>query len=112
MPNHAHALLLFKQLTASTPGAAPGERHFGKPLAGSLSALIGAYKAEVTRQAQQHGLHPKGASLWQRNFWDRIVRDEQELAMVRAYIESNPTRWLEDQLHPLPPDTHPRAIAN
>jgi REP element-mobilizing transposase RayT len=58
------------------------------------------FHAEVTRQAQQHGLLPKGATLWQRNFWDRIVRDERELATVRAYIESNPARWLEDQLHP------------
>ncbi len=99
MPNHVHVLLVFAEVMSSADGPDPVVRRFGQPIAGSLSSLVGAYKAEVSRQAKQHGLIP-GGSLWQRNFWDRIVRDERELETVRAYIESNPARWLEDQLHP------------
>lgn len=100
MPNHVHGLLVFQQLATSGASAEPAVRRFGQPIAGSLSALVGAYKAEVTRQAQAHELLPSESGLWQRNFWDRIVRDEQELETVRNYIETNSARWLTDQLHP------------
>jgi REP element-mobilizing transposase RayT len=34
-----------------------------------------------------------GAPLWQRNYYERIIRDEQALQSVRRYIEANPVRW-------------------
>ena len=34
---------------------------------------------------------------WQRNYWDRVVRDTRELEATRAYIQNNPSRWLEAQ---------------
>jgi REP element-mobilizing transposase RayT len=43
------------------------------------------------------GRRPAGP-LWQRNFWDRIVRDDRELANVRNYIQTNPQRWDLDRL--------------
>jgi len=38
--------------------------------------------------------------VWQTSYHDRIVRDELELARIRAYIESNPTNWDEDRENP------------
>jgi len=38
--------------------------------------------------------------LWQRNYWEHIVRSEADLDRIREYIENNPARWEEDQLHP------------
>jgi len=99
MPNHVHVLMTLQ----GTPQPEPVARAYGAPIAGSLSTLIGGYKAEVTRSAIRSGLLPNKAVLWQGNFWDRIVRDEREFAAVRSYIENNPARWQEDQLHPSAP---------
>ena len=41
-----------------------------------------------------------GTPFWQRNYWEHIVRDESSLNRIRAYIQGNPIRWQEDQLHP------------
>lgn len=96
MPNHVHILLWIVDQTGEPPAAGP-QRQFAQPIAGSLSTLIGTYKAEVSRQARRAGLAPAGP-LWQRNFWDRIVRDDRELHNVRNYIQTNPQRWDVDRL--------------
>ena len=41
-----------------------------------------------------------GVLFWQRNYWEHIIRDERSLARIQAYIQDNPARWVEDQLHP------------
>jgi putative transposase len=97
MPNHVHILLWIEQPGVQPPTPEP-QRAFAAPIAGSLSTLVGAYKAEVSRRAKRAGLAPVGP-LWQRNFWDRIVRDDRELANVRNYIQTNPQRWDLDRLH-------------
>lgn len=103
MPNHVHALLWITGGANQThSGPADPQRRFGKPLAGSLSTLVGTYKSAVTQRAIRQGLLVD-TSLWQRSFHDRIVRGEEELARIRDYISSNPARWLDDQLHPNAP---------
>lgn len=97
MPNHVHILLWIVQPGVQQPAPGP-QRAFAVPIAGSLSTLVGTYKAEVSRQAKRAGLAPAGP-LWQRNFWDRIVRDDHELHNVRNYIQTNPQRWGLDRLH-------------
>ena len=41
-----------------------------------------------------------GNKLWQRNYWEHIIRNETELQRIREYIHNNPARWQEDALHP------------
>jgi len=38
--------------------------------------------------------------LWQRNYWEHIVRNETELAGLREYIHNNPAKWELDSLNP------------
>lgn len=97
MPNHVHALLLILPQAGQQPD--PEQRQFARPVAGSVSTLVGTYKAQVSRRARRAGLAPPG-KLWQRNFWDRIVRSERELENMRNYITTNPLRWDADRLHP------------
>ncbi len=100
MPNHVHVLLWICASFEPTAVNAPKkERQFGDAIAGSLSARIGAYKSAVTQKVKRAGLLP-GAALWQRNFYDHIVRNELDLLHIRAYIRDNPARWYEDKLHP------------
>ena len=41
--------------------------------------------------------------LWQRNYFDHIIRNEPEFMRIWNYIDTNPARWQEDQLHPAAP---------
>ena len=90
MPNHGHVLLW---VLGPPDSGAPGKtRKFGDAIAGSLSSLIGAYKSGVTQQALNRGLIA-ATPLWQRNFYDHIVRGDAELERIREYIRQNPARW-------------------
>ncbi|SMB38811.1 conserved hypothetical protein [Serratia proteamaculans] len=72
MPNHIHALLHIRE---------------GKGVA--IPIIIRSYKAAVTRQLQ----HPT----WQRGYWERVIRNERELALTREYIANNPAQWGTDK---------------
>ncbi len=47
---------------------------------GALGQIVASYKSAVTRMAYRHGLLPHGTPVWQRNYWDRVIRDD----VVRA----------------------------
>ncbi len=81
------------------PGERAGERRFGQHVVGSVSSIVGAYKAAVTRRARRGGLW-HGGPLWQARFHDRIVRNDREADRVRRYVAENPERWAFDRLHP------------
>jgi REP element-mobilizing transposase RayT len=48
---------------------------------------------------KQHGWPPFPGKLWQRNYWEHVIRDEAELNSIREYIQNNPAQWQFDQLH-------------
>ena len=63
----------------------------------SLSSFVAGFKASVTSRAG-HELNLTG--IWQRNYYDHILRDNQDFLNIWEYIDTNPQRWQEDQLHP------------
>ena len=70
---------------------------FGKPVAGSIPTIVRAFKSAVTRQINQVRQTP-GAPVWQRNDYERIIRDERSRQNIAAYILDNPRQWELDQL--------------
>jgi REP element-mobilizing transposase RayT len=67
---------------------------------------VGAFKTVSTKRINElRGT--LGIRFWQRNYWEHIIRDEQSLNRIREYIQNNPARWAEDQLHP---DAPPNAF--
>ncbi len=66
---------------------------------GSLGAIVRAFKSAVTQRINAARGTP-GAPVWQRNYYERIVRDETALANIRAYILANPLRWTGDRENP------------
>jgi len=72
----------------------PTPRKFGPLQPGTLSKIIQAYKAAVTRQARRDG-HIDFT--WQERFYDHIIRDDKSLKNIRAYIMGNPVKWDEDE---------------
>jgi putative transposase len=72
------------------------------PTPGSLGAIIGQFKSRATKRiwALPEYAH---TPIWQRNYYERIIRNETELKNIWNYIDMNPERWSEDQMHPTTP---------
>jgi putative transposase len=107
MPNHFHGIIVLDEGLKPNKGRAwqrhaptpPRQAAFGKPVAGSLSSIVGAFKAVVTRRINVLRDTPSGP-LWQRNFYDEIIRNEKMLNNIREYVQFNPARWSEDNDNP------------
>lgn len=80
------------------PGAPP-ERIMPIVPVGSLGRIVRAYKSAVTRMAYRDGSLPRGIPLWQRNYWDRVIRDDAEHERVARYIRDNPANWKGDRFN-------------
>jgi REP element-mobilizing transposase RayT len=73
----------------------------------SLGDVIHWLKTVTTRRyadgVKESRWTPFSGRLWQRNYYDRIVRDEDELSRIREYIAVNPARWAEDEYNIVSP---------
>jgi putative transposase len=103
MPNHMHGIIFLTDTLSPRVGAqhaAPAAdkvREF-RIMPQSLGAIVRSYKSAVTRQAHEVGLLAPG-SLWQRNYYDHVIRNEQDLQEKRRYIANNPLKWALDDYH-------------
>jgi putative transposase len=61
-----------------------------------LGVVVGRYKTAVTRRLNNLR-HSQGAPVWQRGYYERIIRNEREWRATQKYIEENPVRWAEDR---------------
>ena len=91
MPNHIHALIAVD----SNTDPSESKRKTGELRAGSLGAIVGPCKAAVTRAARAEGIVDSDP-VWQRGFWEHIVRGPEALSRIRQYIVENPGRWPYD----------------
>jgi putative transposase len=94
MPNHFHGLIEILDVRAWRRHA-PTPRLFSRPLANSISTIIGSFKSIVTKRINKLRSSPDG--IWQTNYYERIIRSEQELERVREYIRNNPKNWHRDR---------------
>ena len=79
MPNHVHLLL---QINTDADGRSM--------IAPTISTVVRLMKGTVTKQA--------GISVWQKGFYDHVIRTEQDYLDIWNYIEGNPGKWAEDKL--------------
>jgi putative transposase len=108
MPNHLHGIIV---LPGAPPTTSPGSPLPRGPKPASLGAVIGGFKSAVSRQGAARNLSLV-RPLWQRNYYERVIRDDRELTATRKYIADNPSRWDDDPDHPRylsarPPNTRP-----
>lgn len=78
---------------------APPKRTMPVVPVGSLGRIVRAYKSAVTRMAYRDGLLPRGTPVWQRNYWDRVIRDDGEWFRIAKYIRDNPMNWKGDRFN-------------
>jgi len=95
MPNHVHGIIhLHRRVAANEEQRTSAE--FGKPQTGSIGWLVRAFKARVTREARR-ALQRPSLTVWQRNYFERVVRSGKEYDHVYRYICDNPRNWDHDE---------------
>jgi putative transposase len=117
MPNHIHGIIMIAATGTTGPTGAtttPVGAQFIAPnpvphsnttnamnRAPTVGEIVRAYKARVTVTINQRR-GTRGVPVWQRNFYDHIIRDDEALDRIRQYIVDNPAQWAHDPEN-LPP---------
>ena len=112
MPNHVHGIIVIDEpVGASLVGAQEGD-HAGMSdqerattrVAPTLGDVVGGYKSIVTveygRGVRANEWQPFRGRLWQRNYYEHVIRDDEELGRAREYIVNNPLKWELDSENP------------
>jgi REP element-mobilizing transposase RayT len=98
MPNHIHGIIVltvgagFKPAQSSDTTPAPTKRH-------GLPEIVRAFKSFSARRINEIRQTP-GISVWQRNYYEHIIRDDADYQRIAEYVMNNPAKWQEDSLHP------------
>ena len=103
MPNHFHGIVIINNNPVGANGRSPlpNNRHPQmKPK--SLSSLMAGFKSITTKKINILRDTPE-TPLWQRNYYEHIIRNEEAMNKIRQYIINNPLSWENDQLHPQNP---------
>ncbi len=95
MPNHMHGILLFVGDAPSSTGSVRRSGFAIGPARGSLGAVVGSYKAAVSRTINKLRVGA-GTDLWQPNYYEHVIRHDVARERIREYIETNPLRWEHD----------------
>ena len=102
MPNHVHGVII---LVGAGPRACPqkGQPQGVAPTM-SLADVVHRFKTLTTnryiRAVKESGWTRLAGRLWQRNYYEHIVRDEAELLRIREYVANNPLQWENDRENP------------
>jgi REP element-mobilizing transposase RayT len=102
MPNHVHGIVAIDDGDAPGTGTlqrAPTTERFGKPTSNSIPTIVRLFKSATTKRINALRGMP-GVPVWQRNYYEHIVRDEDSLHRIRQYISENPARWADDAENP------------
>ena len=113
MPNHLHAIVFLTRSPLPEPQS-PGGRAQGPAPTLGLHDVVQRFKSLTTARVRQ--LHVRAAGsprppspLWQRGYYEHVVRNDGSLERIREYIANNPAKWALDRENPLfvPPRTPP-----
>ncbi len=94
MPNHVHLLI---RITRSESLETQSGTLYRQSC--SIPSIVAALKAAVTRRAFKDGLI-SSKDLWQRNYFEHVIRDDDDVERINNYIRQNPSLWNEDSENP------------
>ena len=93
MPNHLHLLLSVDLEKGSSRTPTPtgfcgtGQKRFNE----RVPAFVSYFKRSTNRSS--------GMEIWQRGYYDHVVRDYPDYCRIWNYIDNNPCRWFEDKYY-------------
>jgi len=98
MPNHVHGVLVILDREAGEAGLAPT---VGQPRSreATLGTIVGSFKSATSKTTNELGLGG-GTPLWQRSYFEHVIRSEQALMRIRQYVIENPAKWAFDEENP------------
>jgi putative transposase len=101
IPNHIHGNIVIKiqDLVGADPCVSP-EKKKGKHVGLPLHRMIQWYKTMTTNKYFRLNKKVIGNKLWQRNYYEHIIRDEKDLNEIREHIINNPLEWELDKENP------------
>lgn len=91
MPNHVHGILVI-----NNPNNVETIHELSLRRNMLIPKIIGRFKMQSSKQINIID-KSLGRSVWQRSYYDRIIRNDQELYLVRKYIQNNPLKWVCDR---------------
>ena len=98
MPNHLHGIIIIENRLSTVSATTDG-----RPL--SLPDIVKRFKSFTTylyaKGVKEHGWSPFSDRLWQRNYFERVIRGDDEMIKCREYIVNNPRKWDEDEENPI-----------
>ena len=96
MPNHFHGIPIINSRDTARCVPTNEKRKFGKMFPGSLSVIVRSFKSAVTKRINELKNSP-GKPVWQKNYFEHIIRNQIDLNNIRKYIELNPLKWEIDE---------------
>ncbi|WP_052606071.1 transposase [Calidithermus timidus] len=103
MPNHLHGIIVIVDDGRRRGGSQTAPTGHGRPMPTTrkpIGRLVGAFKMVSTKRMNEMRGTP-GAAVWQRNYYEHIIRNEESLNRIRQYIAKNPLRWHLDRENPI-----------
>ena len=106
MPNHVHGIIVIMAThDVGATHASPLQNDDTPtqprgPQRQSVASIVGSFKSAATNRINEHRGTP-GAPVWQRNYFEHIIRDDESLNRIREYILNNPLQWALDRENPL-----------
>jgi len=99
MPNHIHGIIVICRGVLQYAPTEYTPSSF-KPPSQTIGAIVRGFKSAVAKQINRLR-NTLGAPVWQRNYYEHIIRNEKELNHLREYIINNPLQWELDRENPL-----------
>jgi putative transposase len=100
MPNHIHFVLLIENpIPRGLPKGPSTLRGFHETQIGSMPIIVRNFKAAVTSRIRKTA-NLLDAKIWQRGFYEHVIRNEKDLTRIREYIQNNPLLWHLDAENP------------
>ncbi|MCF7873319.1 MAG: transposase [Candidatus Omnitrophica bacterium] len=97
MPNHLHGIINIVGAHCNVPLHDRIEQ-FGRSTSNSIPTIVKLFKSTTTKQINIIR-NTAGIRLWQRNYYEHVIRNEFELNCIREYIATNPANWKQDQYY-------------
>ena len=91
MPNHIHGIIIINN---NAKRNLSNNTSFDNCQSNTIGAIIRGYKSSVSKQIKMLN---NIENLWQRNYYEHIIRDEQSYQTISEYIINNPIRWKDDK---------------
>ncbi len=106
MPNHVHGIIELSDVGAENflplqQSNEPKQNDFQKMIPRSIGSIVKGFKIGVTKWMRSVRMEdfPPQRPVWQRNYYEHIIRNEQSYQVISEYIINNPAQWEEDKLY-------------